>query len=136
MNEAPLDGLIFEQKIDLPYVYTAGKAQRAFLRGLAEQKLIASGGPGNRYVPARAFAPDGARLEGLEEVPARGVVVASTTAHHRGGLVFGLVRVGESPTAMLHHLEEPLEPGTPVEPVWEEGAEPGILALRCFRRAS
>jgi uncharacterized OB-fold protein len=132
----PQAGLVFEQKIDLPYTYTAGKAQRAFLRGLAEQKLIGSGGPAGRYVPARAFAPDGARLEGLDEVPARGVVAASTIAHHLGGVVFGLVRVGESPTPMLHRLEEPLEPGTAVEPVWEEGAEPGILALRCFRRAS
>jgi uncharacterized OB-fold protein len=136
VSSDPQAGLVFEQKIDLPYTYTAGKAQRAFLRGLAEQKLIGSGGPCGRYVPARAFAPDGARLEGLDEVPARGVVLASTTARHLGGVVFGLVQVGESPTPMLHRLEEPLDPGTAVEPVWEEDAEPGILALRCFRRAS
>ena len=127
-------GFIFEQKIDLPYTYTSGRAQRAFLRGLAEGKLIGSHAGGPRYVPARAFAPDGSRLPELEEVAPHGVVVGCTTANHLGGRVFGLVRVGDSPTPMLHHLEEPLEPGTAVEPVWEEGAEPGILALRCFRR--
>ena len=127
-------GLIFEQKIDLPYTYTTGRAQRAFLRGLAQGKLIGSHAGGPRYLPARPFAPDGSRLPELEEVTADGVVVACTTANHLGGRVFGLVRVGDSPTPMLHHLEEALEPGTAVEPVWEEGAEPGILALRCFRR--
>jgi uncharacterized OB-fold protein len=140
-DDARAPNLIFEQKIDLPYTYTAGRAQRAFLRALAEQKLVgsyASGaeGDGRSYVPARPFAPDGSRLDELEELPARGIVVASTSAHHLGGRVFGLVRVSGSPTPMLHHLEEPLEPGVEVEPVWEPGAEPGILALRCFRRAS
>ena len=129
--------LIFEQKIDLPYTYTVGAAQRAFLRGLAERKLLASTGGGERYVPARPFAPDGRRLDGLEEIPARGRVLAATTARHRpGSPVFGLVQIEGAARPMLHRLEEELEPGTPVEAVWEDGAEPGILALRCFRRAS
>lgn len=134
MSETVEPGLIFHQKIDLPYTYTTGRAQRAFLRGLAEGKLIGSHVGGARYVPARPFAPDGSRLPDLAEVEAAGVVVACTTARHLDGRVFGLVRVDDSPTPMLHHLEEPLEPGTQVEPVWERGAEPGILALRCFRR--
>src|SRR5215472_6823622 len=132
MTEIVETGLIFGQKIDLPYTYTAGRAQRAFLRGLGEGTLVGSHAGGARYVPARAFAPDGSRLPDLAVVAAEGVVVACTTAHHLGGRVFGLVRVGDSPTPMLHHLEESLEPGTEVEPVWTEGAEPGILALRCF----
>ena len=134
MGETIETGLVFHQKIDLPYTYTAGRAQRAFLRGLAEGRFVGSHAGGPHYVPARAFAPDGTRLPDLAEVAARGVVVACTTANHLDGRVFGLVRVGDSPTPMLHRLEEPLEPGTEVEPVWEEGAEPGILALRCFRR--
>jgi uncharacterized OB-fold protein len=130
------DGLIFEQKIDLPYTYTVGAAQRAFLRGLVEGKLLASTDGSRRYVPARPFAPDGARLRELVEVEARGVVVAATTANHlQGSPVFALVLIDGAETPMLHHLEEALEPGTRVEAVWESGAEPGILALRCFRRA-
>jgi uncharacterized OB-fold protein len=128
--------LIFQQKIDLPYTYTVGAAQRAFLRGLAGQKLLASTEGARRFVPARPFAPDGSRLTGLEEVSTRGVVVASTTAHHLAGRVYGLIQLGGSESPMLHLLEEALEPGVEVEPVWEEGADPGILALRCFRRAS
>ena len=42
--------LIFDQKIDLPFTYTIGAAQRAFLRGLTEGKLLASTGGGERYV--------------------------------------------------------------------------------------
>lgn len=126
--------LIFHQKIDLPYTYTVGAAQRAFLRGLTERKLLASAGGGERYVPARPFAPDGRRLDGLEEVEARGTVVAATTAHHLPGApVFGLVLIDGTAVPMLHLLERELEPGTPVEAVWEDGAAPGIRALRCFQ---
>ena len=131
-----MTGLIFEQKIDLPYTYTAGPAHRAFLRGLAAKTLVASSDGARRYVPARPFAPDGTRLPELVEVAARGVVVASTTAHHLGGSHYGLIRIEGCETPMLHLLEGPLEPGAEVEPVWEDGAEPGILALRCFRRAA
>lgn len=129
--------LIFEQKIDLSYTYTVGAAQRAFLRGLTERKLLASTGDGERYVPARPFAPDGRRLDGLEEVDACGTVVAATTAHHLPGApVFALVLIDGTAAPMLHLLEHELAPGTAVEPVWEDGADPGIRALRCFQRAS
>jgi uncharacterized OB-fold protein len=126
--------LVFEQKIDLPYTYTIGAAQRAFLRALTEGRLLASTGGGERYVPARPFAPDGRRLEGLEEVPARGRVVAATTARHlEGAPVFGLVLVDGCARPMLHRLAEELPPGTEVEAVFEDGAEPGIRALRHWR---
>lgn len=130
------DGLIFEQKIDLPYRYTVGAAQRAFLRGLAEGRLLASTGGGERFVPARPFAPDGRRLEGLEELPARGRVLAATTAHYLPGApVFGLVLIDGAAAPMLHRLESELEAGSEVEAVWAEGAEPAITAIRHFRRA-
>jgi uncharacterized OB-fold protein len=126
--------LVFEQKIDLPYTYTVGAVQRAFLRGLAEGTLLASTGGGERYVPARPFAPDGRRLDGLEEVPARGLVLAAARAHYLpGSPVFGLVLIDGAATPMLHLLEAELDPGTPVEAVWEPAAEPSILALRHFR---
>lgn len=129
-------GLVFDQKIDLPFTYTVGAAQRAFLRRLTEGRLLASTGGGERYVPARPFAPDGRRLDGLEEVPARGRVVVSTTAHHLPEApVFGLVLVDGCALPMLHRLETELDPGTVVEAVFEPDAEPGIRAIRCFRRA-
>lgn len=129
--------LIFDQKIDLPFTYTVGAAQRAFLRALVEGKVLASTGDGERYVPARPFAPDGRRLEGLEEVSGRGRVVAATTAHHLSGApVFGLVLVDGCARPMLHRLDEDLAPGTAVEAVFEPDAEPGIRAIRCFRQCS
>lgn len=131
------DELIFDQKIDLPFTYTVGEAQRAFLRALTEGRLLASSGAGERYVPARPFAPDGRRLDGLVEVDPRGSVVAATTARHLPGApVFALVLVDGCARPMLHLLDEELPPGTPVEAVFETGAEPGIRALRHFRRAS
>jgi uncharacterized OB-fold protein len=128
--------LIFNQKIDLPYTYTIGKVQRAFLRALTEGKLLASTDGTRKFVPARPFAPDGSKLPETVEVAPRGTVVASTRAGHLGGKVFALISIAGCEGAMFHLLSEPLEPGTPVEPVWEQGAEPGILALRAFRRAS
>jgi uncharacterized OB-fold protein len=129
--------LVFDQKIDLPFTYTVGAAQRAFLRALTDGKLLASTGAGERYVPARPFAPDGRRLDGLEEVAARGSVVAATTARHLPDApVFGLVLVDGCAVPMLHLLEREVAPGTEVEAVFETGAEPGIRAIRCFRPTS
>ena len=128
--------LIFNQKIDLPYTYTIGKVQRVFLRGLAEGKLFASTDGTRKFVPARPFAPDGGKLTETVEVSPSGTVVASTRAAHLGGKVYALISIAGCEGAMLHLLDEPLEPGTAVEPVWEQGAEPGILSLRAFRRAS
>lgn len=129
------DGLVYDQQLVLDYKHTLGAAHRAFLRALTEGRLLASGDGNRRYVPARPFAPDGTRLAAeLEEVSARGVVLAATTAHHRPGApVFGLIRIDGSETAMLHRLEQEVSAGTSVEAVWEEGADPSITAIRWFR---
>jgi len=127
--------LVFDQKVELAYQYTVGRVQRAFLRGLTEQRLLASTDGRRRFVPARPFAPDGTRLDEVIPVEARGAVVVATTAHHLPGApVFGLVHIEGTQGPMLHRLEELLEPGTLVEPVWEPGAAPAILAIRAFRR--
>ena len=135
------DPLVYEQKIDLPYVYTAGAAQRAFLRGLAEGRMIASvDGDGRRYVPARGHAPDGRPLPGTEEVGPRGILEAATVAHHLPGApAFGLVRIDGSETPMLHRLGEGaqrLGPGAAVEAVFAAGQEePSVNAIAHFRPA-
>jgi len=126
--------LVFEQKIDLPYRYTVGPAQRHFLRGLADRTLLASSDGRRAYVPARAFAPDGTRLERLVELAPVGSVVACTRAHDLDGRVFGLVQVDAAERPLLHLLDEELPAGTRVEAVWAPDAEPGILALAYFRR--
>jgi uncharacterized OB-fold protein len=133
--------LVSEQKIDLPFTYTAGPAHRAFLRGLAAGRVTASvGDDGERYVPARPFAPDGRRLTRTEEVAPRGVLVAATVARHLPGApAFGLVRVDGSETPMLHRLgdgAEALSAGAAVEAVFaSEPREPSVLAISHFRPA-
>lgn len=132
------DPLVYEQKIDLPYRYTAGPAHRAFLRGLAARRLVASRSEsGEIFVPARPFAPDGKRLDETAEVEPRGTLLATTVAKHLPGEpAFGLIRIGGSATAMLHRLgegAERLSPGAEVEPVWDESAGPSILAISHFR---
>jgi len=127
---------VFEQRIELRYRRAVGDAQRSFLDGLASGRVVASTDGDHRFVPARPFTPDGRRLTDLVEVDARGTVVASSTAHHLPGApVYALVRIDGAELPMLHLLEEALPPGTPVVPVWAPGAEPGIHAIRAFRRA-
>ena len=78
---------------------------------------------------------------GRRRSPARGRVVASTTAHHRpDGPVFGLVLVDGCAVPMLHLLESELEPGTAVEAVFEperragDPRDPLLPAARSERR--
>jgi len=133
--------LVYEQKIDLPYVYTAGAAQRAFLRGLAEGRIVASVDEnGGRYVPARSHAPDGRPLAGTEEVAPSGVLEAATTAHHLPGApTFGLIRIDGSLTSLVHRLgggAEALAPGARVEAVFAAGhEEPSVNGIAHFRPA-
>jgi uncharacterized OB-fold protein len=134
--------LVYEQKIDLPYVYTAGAAQRAFLRGLAEGRMVASvDGDGARYVPARSHAPDGRPLERTEDVAPEGMLEAVTTARHLPGEPsFGLIRVDGSRTLLVHRVAEGAEglaPGARVRAVFADaGDEPSVNAIAHFRPAS
>jgi uncharacterized OB-fold protein len=140
---APEQGepLVYEQKIDLPYVYTAGAAQRAFLRGLAEGRMVASvDDDGTRYVPARSHAPDCRPLARTVEVAPAGVLEAVTTARHLPGEpAFGLIRVDGSRTLFVHRVAEGaerLEPGARVQAVFVAGAEePSVNAIAHFRPA-
>jgi uncharacterized OB-fold protein len=133
--------LVYEQKIDLPYVYTAGAAQRAFLRGLAEGRIVASvDDEGRRYVPARSHAPDGRPLTRTEEVPPAGEIVALTRASHLPGApAFAMIRVGGSATPFVHRLgggAEDLGPGDRVEAVFApDPEEPSVTAISHFRPA-
>jgi uncharacterized OB-fold protein len=133
------DPLVYEQKIDLPFTYTAGAAQRAFLRGLAAGHVVASvDADGRRYVPARSHAPDGRPLAETAQVPASGVLVAATVARHLDGApAYGLIRIESSETVLVHRLgdgAESLPPGAPVEAVFAKGErEPSVNAISHFR---
>jgi uncharacterized OB-fold protein len=122
--------LISEQKIDLPYVYTAGEMQRAGLTGLREGRIVGASGGEHVVVPARPFAPDGTRLTEPVELPSEGVLEAVTVAHHLDGApAYGLIRLEGATTLLFHRLgggAEHLEAGATVRAVWREERQGGI----------
>ena len=129
--------LVFDQKIDLPYVYTAGPVQRAALTGLKEGALIASEGGGYVAVPAAPFAPDGGHLRDTHELAAEGVVEAVTTAHHRPGApVYARIRIDGASHAMLHRLDAPVGVGERVTAVWRDERSGAITDIEYFTAAA
>ncbi len=129
--------LVFDQKIDLPYTYTAGRVQRAALAGFAEGKLIASEGSGYVAVPAGPFAPDGRHLRDTRELPVEGVVEAVTTAHHRPGEpVYALIRIDGASEPLLHKLDQVVAVGDRVSGVWREERSGTVTDLEHFTSAS
>lgn len=136
MTDEPL---IFEQQISLPYVYTAGAAQRAALNGLRDRKLVASTGGGHTVVPARPFAADGTALSGTVVLGDEGMLEAVTVARHLPGApVLGLIRLPAATTLLFHRLDgraEDLAPGTRVRAVWREERTGSILDIEHFAPA-
>jgi len=119
--------LVYEQKIDLPYTYTAGANQRAALTGLREGRLVgARDGAGEAIVPAKPFGPDGARLTELVDMPDEGTLEAVTLSHHLADAAgrpraYGLIRIDGAGNLLLHRLgggAEQLGPGARVRAVW------------------
>ena len=125
------DALIFEQKIDLPYVYTAG-------RDAARRADRPARGPDRRRCGRRArrtcrrgpFAPDGTRLTEPVELPSEGVLEAVTVAHHLDGApAYGLIRLEGATTLLFHRLgggAETAEAGATVRAVWRDERQGGI----------
>lgn len=132
--------LVFDQKIDLPYTYTAGAVQREALNGLRDGRMIASSGNGYVAAPAVPFAPDGTHLRDTREIAAEGVIVACTVAHHRPGEPsFALIQLDGASHALLHHLgggAERLGPGERVKAVWREERTGSISDITHFAPAS
>jgi uncharacterized OB-fold protein len=131
--------LVFDQKIDLPYVYTAGAVQREALSGLRERRLIASYADGYVSAPASPFAPDGTHLGETREIEAEGVIEACTVAHHLPGApAFALIRLDGASHGLLHHLgdgAESLGPGARVRAVWREARTGSITDIAHFASA-
>lgn len=134
-----MDPLISEQKISLPYRYTAGAAQRAALAGLRDGQIVASRGRAHTVVPARPFAPDGTALPEIVELPDDGVLEAVTVAHHLDGApAFGLIRLAGATTLLFHRLgggAEELAAGARVRAVWRAERSGSILDIEHFAPA-
>jgi uncharacterized OB-fold protein len=136
MTDEPL---IFEQQISLPYVYTAGAAQRAALTGLREGRIVASHGGGHTVVPARPFAPDGTHLRETVTLSGEGTIESVTVAHHRPGApAYALIRLDGATTLLFHRLgggAERLGAGARVTPVWRDERTGSVLDIDHFAPA-
>lgn len=133
---AELEPMVYHQQINMPYRYTAGRSQAAFLRGLAERRIIGSRAGEAVLVPARPHAPDGSPTGELVEVAQTGEVRGWTVHHHEGSVrVFGLVRIDGTDSDLLHVLdvaEGALTIGLRVRARWAAEAATEITALEAF----
>lgn len=131
-----VEPLVYAQQINMPYTYTAGRAQAAFLRGLAERRILGSVAGGRVLVPARPYAPDGTPTGELVEVAATGELRGWTVHRHEGqDRVFGLIRLDGADTDLLHLLDvgsDDLAVGLRVQARWAAVPEPEITALEAF----
>jgi uncharacterized OB-fold protein len=131
--------LISEQKISLPYLYTAGAAQRAGLAGLHDGKVVASTGGSHTVVPARPFAADGTALTDTVVLGDEGTLEAVTIAHHLvGAPALGLIRLPGATTLLFHRLgggAEQLAAGAAVKAVWRAERSGSILDIEHFAPA-
>ncbi len=132
--------VVFDQKIDLPYAYTAGAVQREALIGLRQGRIVASCGNGYVSAPAAPFAPDGTHLRETQELPAEGVIVACTVARDLPGEpAFALIELDGASHPLLHRLgggAERLAPGARVRAVWREERTGSITDIEHFAPAS
>lgn len=134
-----LEPIVYPQQISVPYTYTAGPAQRAFLRGLERGRIVGSRHEDQVLVPARPHAPDGRPTGDVVEVSDEGELRAWTTRHHEGvARTFGLVRLDGADTDLLHLVDAPedeLAVGLRVRARWAADRAPEITAIEAFEPA-
>ena len=134
-----LDPIVYPQVISVPYEYTAGWAQAAFLRGLAERRVLGVRAGDRVLVPARPYAPDGTPTDELVEVADTGELVAWTTHHHDGEVrIFGMVRLDGADSELFHLLDVPedqLQAGLRVRARWAQEPTTEITAIEAFEPA-
>ena len=132
----PVEELAYTQSISVPYRYTAGAAQRAFLRGLEEGRIVGARHGGGVLVPARPFAPDGTRTGEFVDVAEEGTLVNFTTVTGEDGTrTFGMIQLDGADDAMLHLLDVPedqLVPGLRVRARWARPRTAEITAIEAF----
>lgn len=132
--------VVYAQQIRVPYRYTAGREQQAFLRGLQGRRILGSRtADGRTLVPARPFDLDGTRTGELVEVEPVGTLQGWTVVGTGGEQrVFGLVRLDGADTDLLHLLDldaDQLERGRRVRARWAAEPEAEITAIEAFEAA-
>ena len=132
------EAMSYHQRINLPYRYTAGEVNTAFLRGLAEGVFLASrcSKCDLTLAPARPFCPHcSSRCSELIEVDPVGTVISYTT--RSDGTVIGLVELDAADTHFPHVIDtsEP-KTGMRVGARFALDAAPEITAVEAFEPVS
>lgn len=136
IEDREVEELVYHQRIKLPYRYTAGEANTAFLDGLVEGEVR-----GSRcehceltLVPARPFCPScSGHTDGIVAVATEGVVVAHTV--EASGRVIGLVRLDGADSHLAHVLDvtpDDLVDGMRVRVRWADDPAAEITAIDRF----
>ena len=130
------ENLVYHQKINLPYRYTAGEATEAFLRALVDRIIL-----GSRcaeceltLVPARPFCPQCSGRTGERiAVADRGELISYTIEN--SGRIVGLIRLDGADTVLAHLIAaDPasLSVGIRVRARWAADRLPEITAIEAF----
>lgn len=127
------EGMIYHQAIKLPYRYTAGEANTAFLEGLTEGQLLAGRCPDENIVvaPLQPFCPHcGAKLVDPTAVGPGGVV--TTWTRDNQDRLFARIKLDGADTDVFHRVEGDVSTGARIEPRWADDAEREITAIEAF----
>jgi uncharacterized protein len=131
-----LEPIVYEQQISVPYRYTAGAAQAAFLRGLQDGRIVGSRHGDHVLVPARPFAADGTRTGDLVDVDDEGTLQSWTTCHRDGEVrTYGLVRLDGADSDLFHLIdadEGDLSIGMRVRARWAADRQTEVTAIEAF----
>lgn len=128
-----MSGMIYHQAIKLPYRYTAGENNTAFLEGLTRQEILAGRCTDEDLViaPLQPFCPHcGARLVDPVTVGPGGSV--TTWTRDRDDRVFARIRLDGADTDLFHRVDGDVTTGARVEPRWAEDAEREITTIETF----
>lgn len=125
--------MIYHQSIKLPYRYTAGEANTAFLQALTERRILA-GSCGSCDMTVAPLAPFcttcGSRIDDQVEVGPAGTI--TTWTRDSQGRAFARIRLDGSDTDIFHLIDGEPTVGARVEPVWAEEPQPEITAITTF----
>ncbi len=144
------DIIVFEERLQVPYRYSAGPVVSAFLVAIRDRKQILGircGKCNLVYVPPRAVCGRClSKLDAWVELKGTGTVETFTTVHYREAhhpcpatepLHYAVIRLHGADTGLTHRLgeveEAEIHVDMAVEPVFAEHRQGTILDIAYFR---
>ena len=145
-----VEPMVYNSKISVPYHWWAGETAGKFLRSLKDDKKIIGtkcSKCNKVYTPPRKTCP-ACFIENTEwvDLSGEGTLVSYTVTRRQLAaipkdkkvpVIYGLVKLEGSDTAMLHFIEgispEEVEIGLKVKAEFAESDETSVRAISCFK---